>query len=397
MGRWIFQVIRSLWISFGIAILILVVLDGIVRAAFAIRDHRRLTRELGEMAVDVGSGAPSETAWAADYLRESIESDRLEWHPYVYWRRKAYKGRYINVDMAGIRHSWNSTVAPIPHQRRIFMFGGSTLWGTGARDEFTIPSLVSKRLGRQFPQSVWMTNFGETGYVSTQDVITLMLELRKGNVPDVVVFYGGINDTWSALQNGVAGFSSNEINRRLEFNQRDRLNWRRGFVERLALSRLIRGAGRAIAMSRAPSSGHTWLSNPGLLANSVVEVYLRNTDIVDSLASQFGFRPLYIWQPSLFTERRLTPREDEIYAQAEGWLSGAARLFGEVHQAFKKRMAVVKTDRVHDLSSIFNDDARTVFFDPFHLTEAGNDVIAEAVAQILEKVIRERPEVGAHR
>ncbi|MEZ5199091.1 MAG: hypothetical protein R2764_22725 [Bacteroidales bacterium] len=29
------------------------------------------------------------------------------------------------------------------------MFGGSTMWGTGVRDEYTIPSLVGELLSRQ--------------------------------------------------------------------------------------------------------------------------------------------------------------------------------------------------------------------------------------------------------
>ena len=51
------------------------------------------------------------------------------------------------------------------------MFGGSTMWGTGARDACTIPSLLARALqGRGM--SLEIINFGETGYVRTQEVIT---------------------------------------------------------------------------------------------------------------------------------------------------------------------------------------------------------------------------------
>jgi lysophospholipase L1-like esterase len=97
------------------------------------------------------------------------------------------------------------------------MFGGSTMWGAGSRDSFTVPSLLARALqGREL--RVEITNFGETGYVSTQGVITLLLQLRKGNVPDAVIFYEGVNDTYSAYQNGIAGIPQNEFNRVKEFN-----------------------------------------------------------------------------------------------------------------------------------------------------------------------------------
>ena len=55
-----------------------------------------------------------------------------------------------------------------------------------------------------------VTNFGETGYVSTQNLIALMLELRAGRRPDVVVFYDGVNDTYSAYSQQRAGLPHNE-------------------------------------------------------------------------------------------------------------------------------------------------------------------------------------------
>lgn len=89
--------------------------------------------------------------------------------------------------------------------------------GTNARDTFTIPSLLARAVeGRGI--NVEIINFGETGYVSTQEVITLLLQLRQGNVPDIVIFYDGVNDTYSAYRNEIAGIPQNEFNRVKEFN-----------------------------------------------------------------------------------------------------------------------------------------------------------------------------------
>ena len=49
-------------------------------------------------------------------------------------------------------------------------------------------------------------------------IITLLLILQKGERPDVVIFYDGVNDTYSAFQQLRAGLPQNEFNREIEFN-----------------------------------------------------------------------------------------------------------------------------------------------------------------------------------
>ncbi len=97
------------------------------------------------------------------------------------------------------------------------MLGGSSLWGFGARDDQTIPSLLARNLDQR-GWRVELKNLSEIGYVSTQELIALVRELQAGYRPDVVIFYDGVNDTTSALLEGEAGLTTNEVNRRQEFN-----------------------------------------------------------------------------------------------------------------------------------------------------------------------------------
>ena len=97
------------------------------------------------------------------------------------------------------------------------MLGGSSLWGFGARDDQTIPSL----LARSLHEKGWyaeIRNLAEIGYVSMQEVIALTRELQAGYRPDLVIFYDGVNDTTSALLEGEPGLTTNEVNRHEEFN-----------------------------------------------------------------------------------------------------------------------------------------------------------------------------------
>ena len=98
------------------------------------------------------------------------------------------------------------------------MLGGSSLWGFGA-------GTIARSL-RWSPASstsgyrVEVRNLAEIGYVSTQEVVALVRELQAGYRPDLVIFYDGVNDTTSALLEGEAGVTTNERNRRAEFNIR---------------------------------------------------------------------------------------------------------------------------------------------------------------------------------
>jgi hypothetical protein len=180
-----------------------VVLCGAIAAAVFLQiKHRKEARSVDAFErkwTESFQGEP----WAREYTGEFRASTQMEWRPYVLWRRRPFVGRLINVDGAGLRRTWDP-----PHlgegARSVFALGGSTLWGNGARDEHTIPSELS-RLLNDAGRPARVTNFGELGFVSSQNLITLLLELRSGHVPDVVVCYDGVNDVIAALQNKRAG------------------------------------------------------------------------------------------------------------------------------------------------------------------------------------------------
>ena len=159
----------------------------------------------------------------------------IRWEPFTYWRYRPHLGQYVNLDANGLRRTWNM---PTDQPVKVSMFGGSTMWGVGARDEFTIASMLSKMLAQVFPSRVQIANYGTTGYVSTQEMIFLLRELQQGQRPDIVIFYDGYNDTFSAYQSQVAGVTLNEHNRAAEFNLLRPTRTRALFLEVLKRSNL---------------------------------------------------------------------------------------------------------------------------------------------------------------
>ncbi len=381
MGRKIGHVARFLWFNLGIALLVLALLEGVAEGYLALRERARVAAAVVERAQRYDAGA--DQGWIREYFREQDEGG-VEWRPYVYWRRRPYRGQYLNIDDAGLRRTWNKTSSPAPGQLKVFMFGGSTLWSVGARDEFTIPSLVSKKLAARLESGAWVTSFAEIGYVSTQGVIALMLELRSGNVPDVVVFFDGVNDTFSAFEHGVAGIPQNESHRVAEFDAFKRFKWRQTVVENMALYKLA--AAHVRSRGRAPSVGAARADDGSTdaLARAVGEVYLGNVGLLKALAQRYGFRAVFFWQPTVFAKKRLSPREQQWIGQSRNdWEARVGPFFDKAYGAFRERLRTSGVEHVYDLSDVFDEARGTIFTDEWHVTETGNEQLAEMMTEIM--------------
>ena len=108
-----------------------------------------------------------------------------EYEPFTGWRRTPFDNGAITIE-----DSYNTRLS-IGHQINgsVWFLGGSTMWGTGATNETTIPSYFAKITGNQ----VW--NLGESGYNSFQELIRVQKMLMRGLKPKAVIFYDGVNDS----------------------------------------------------------------------------------------------------------------------------------------------------------------------------------------------------------
>ena len=387
MGRKIAGAVRSASLYIGVALLVLVLLDGAAEGYIAARHRTRTDAGMVELEQRFHSDAEGDQSWVRDYLREANESVAAKWHSYVYWRSRPYHGKYVNIDEAGIRRTWNRTASRTPGQLKVLMLGGSTLWGVGERDNYTTPSFLSKKLTTQLSGGVWVVNLAQLGYVSTQEVILLTLELREGNVPDVVIFLDGVNDSISAWQAGVAGLPQNESNRVAEFNSLKQFAWRH-VIRGLGLYKVIEGL--VGSYLNPPSTRVARID--GALARATVDVYLGNVELVQTLAQRYGFRAFFFWQPTVYTKSRLSKQEQPWYERLHRKFTqfGTTRpVLEAVHDALRERMRERGLTKIHDLSGVFDEVRDTRYIDEWHVTESGSEEIAEVMAQdLLREVAR---------
>ncbi len=385
--------IRKLWLAFGIVVLVLVVVET---GPNAWKSFWRGVEYEGGQKPDyrVAAEALQDADWAEPYFLEAHNQLRVEWAPYVQWRHPPLEGAYFHFDANGNRRTWSTPTTPTSTAPlRIYMFGSSTMVGVGARDDFTIPSLLAKRLAAT-SFDIEVSNFGVVGFVSSQEVYSLIELLKQGNVPDLVIFYDGIGDIIAAEQTGVAGTPQNESRRGREFKLLNRE--REGdLIREAVLVMLSRTQSRAsdfaewIGARKKTSPAVSISPDLEALATSIVARYAENLRIVELLAKEYEFEALYYWQPVVFTKNVLTGHEQR-YRNTHA----LEALYEATYRARRESDVLASLTTAIDISDAFRESTENYFLDFAHTSEAGNQKIVEVmmpgVSGAIERLVQGR-------
>ncbi|UCD63456.1 MAG: hypothetical protein JSW34_12015 [Candidatus Zixiibacteriota bacterium] len=324
--------------------------------------------------------------WAKKYFTEMHQRE-IQYEPYYGWSLKEFNGEYVNIGAAGLRKTWNPPLAAGVSPETLFVFGGSTIWGGGARDDHTIPSLLSRLLHERGHQ-IHVVNYGTTGHVFGQEVVRLMTALRDGHRPDYVVFYDGTNDVYSAYQSGEAGRFQNLTRLRERFKIESGWKQTRDGVKDLVKSNsMIYRAGRkALALlghkasfqERAAGYRDDQLQ---ALASDIRRCYRESMELLDYLSKRYGFEYICLLQPVAFVEKKLNSEE-----------SGSDNRLRDSSLAalFKYSYAAMATDRqagFFNIADVLSERDTTYYVDFCHISEEANQVVARRIMDILEKEV----------
>jgi lysophospholipase L1-like esterase len=379
----------ALWHVVGLLLLVVLItefgVEGWRRLSRFLR-YRRSTRPDRAAMADAHGGAD----WSAGYFHEFRRAVRVDWKAYVEWWQRPFRGAYVTLDERGLRPTPGENTAN-GETIRILCFGGSTMMGMGARDDQTIPAVLARRLAER-GYRVSITNYGQLGHNSTQEVITLQQLLKSRERLDIALFYDGINEMACAEQTGHVDGLFNEARRRAEFNllHPDR---RRDLIAAALISsapRTIRRLRRLTGLAlRGPVPvEQTDLSQVDLaqLARDVIAAYLANMRLVRLLAREHRFEPIFFWQPVITTKKFKTPDErrwvdDYTNDPERRWL-----LYEAIIREWRRCPELVDASDIIDLSALFDDCTKPVYIDLYHLSEAGNAAVAEAMLPAVAQI-----------
>jgi lysophospholipase L1-like esterase len=363
----------------------LLIAAGLELASRAVTDLRDVSRSANQSAPD-----PREKSsyylgktWAPQYWREFKLSRKMQYRSYVVWRRAPFTGATINIDDAGIRRTPGAVCGAGSY--KVFVFGDSAIWGTGSPDWGTIPAYLQAEQAKRESRPVCVVNFGESAYVSNQSVITLLTRLHAGDVPDLTLFYDGLNDVYAAFQSGRPTVHQNvqQTARMFEHRGKAESSPLGELLDRSALFRVSKALVNRLAQAPPPSlqTYETMGIDRTALTEAVVRTYLSNYNVVYALAHQYGFQYAFFWPPYISAgKKHLTAEEEALKREVDPSL---AKLYASVYHTMESR--IPQHANLHSLSSIFDGHNSLIWLDDVHVTPVGNELIAEGMLRALAR------------
>ncbi len=279
---------------------------------------------------DVRAGMPAMQAypWAEDYFRE-IQTTPSSYWPFTESRPRAFEGTYVNIE------GWSRTSyapADLPKDAPVvWMFGGSTTWGEGQRDGYTIASYLG-RIAEDAGSPIRVVNYGQRGWTHFQEMILFEQLLAAEPAPDVAIFYDGANEI-NAQTLGAKGVPTHTLADQYaekisggiseEFApdepppappSKAKLAWQ-AYLDHSAIQQLVRvlkgqfdtpvGASEAAVQGSAAvhqdggkeeDLGESYVKTEQD-AQRAVDVYERGRFLTTQLAEEYGVKPIFFWQP----------------------------------------------------------------------------------------------------
>ncbi|HYM32162.1 MAG TPA: hypothetical protein VEU47_12725 [Candidatus Cybelea sp.] len=295
------------------------------------------------------------------------------------WTMRPMTSATLTIGQDGRRSTGLPPGGPVTLQ----MFGGSTMWGTGADDRHTIPGLLQAR----FP-AITVENNAQSGFTSRQSLDALINLLNQGRRVDAAVFYDGANDVAFYCNDRL---SLNGDAYELVFRKLIEGNLRGGsrvagwlnailFRDTFALAgvvgdwlnaRLHPGAAQAPDGTAAPN--YVCDTDPKR-AMAVAELMLADWRLADALVSKSGGTFIGVLQPIAYVG---TPRTD--YLDLDPTLG---RQYRAVYPLVLRLMADRGITYAVDLTDAI-DGTDPVYIDWAHVTAAGNARIAERIGAAL--------------
>lgn len=312
-----------------------------------------------------------------------------KYHPLIMWRSAPVDLPLMNVNQSGIRCTcW----IPQIEGTRIFALGGSAMWGWMVPDSSTIPSCLQREFNSIPGFEASVTNLAQNAWVSSQEVTELMLRLRSGDVPDLMIFYNGANDIFASFENGRAGMiiGNWSIESKLSASEHQLS----GSPDELIL--LLRNTNIFMLMdyligaepdetdpavrfvTAAPCFDDPHFDMTPL-ASETAALYLENYRIVEALSREYDFQFYFFLQPLLCfeTDDSHLGTSELLEIEDERFLEFVEMTYGMILDRQDEYPRLIPTQ-----GNICGGGTE-VFIDLCHLNAAGNEKAAAWMAEYL--------------
>ena len=283
-------------------------------------------------------------------LREIEEFDGLV-------KMKNLNGRYIKIrDFRRV-----TTGSTGLRQKRILIFGGSTIFCGEMPDSLTVPSQLQK-IVLDNALDFDVLNFGISG-MRIENQFKYLTSITNLGPDDVVVFYDGVNDLNKVYKLGL-DLRNNQSPWRQINKISSELENRSWFIRYLAPTVYVES--RGIGQEFLGSQAKQLVADNWLAFDKLARTHVEDNDAMF----------VHILQPNLLT-----------YTKASD--------IGKVRQKWTDMKAIenylvsyaTETNKIIDFTKILDELNSTPFFDWAHLDEIGNKKVAEEMFKVLKPLL----------
>lgn len=329
----------------------------------------------------IKSSIYKETDWVQQLSDEQMESYSFLYESFVGYKPKPYSGTYVNIDNNSLRQTKNYNSAPDPII--IHCYGGSTMWGTDSRDEYTIPSQLSKILYKN-GYNVIVHNYGMSGYDSNTELIQFQMELKKGNIPDIAIFYDGVNDPCNAYLNKKAGAIPNFFTREYQYNyfqdQNKRSIYHDAFhiittqSDAIKLTKIL--LNKFVRTQYQPTNE----SDLQIIGYDSFDYYSKNIQIIEDIGNIYNVKTIFFIQPYMVTRTNPTDEEINIFNNIKKSFPGMEITCNAFYESIKSS----NNPKIIYIGSAFNSYNNSIYIDDCHISEKGNEIVTKNIFNYLQ-------------
>mgnify|MGYP001333274991 CR=1 FL=1 len=290
--------------------------------------------------------------WAKKHFEE-FKGLKISYFDYYIWRRNDFHGKTIRIKN-GFRLNNNNEKFNL--KKDIWVFGGSTIWGTGANNENTIPSLIEKITG------ISTLNLGETGYQTSQS-LNLLVKNLVNHKPKKIIFYDGFNDVFHKCRSMNDYFQSAEESRIQELVNRNFFLYSENLL--IGPEKFLR---KLFVKSKSNEKKFNCNMNKDK-ALKIAKIFVENWLIAKSIADRHNINFIGVLQPTIFSSKS---KKDNLDINHEL----------EVH--FKILYDMIKIELENKQFNYLNlenpfSNNENIFIDACHLSPNGNLEIAQKI------------------
>lgn len=242
-----------------------------------------------------GAAEPLEDVYPHMTREEVFEMLKETWErpfsyaPFVQFLEVPFKGKYVNVSSHRYRLVKNQGPWPLDKEAtNIFVFGGSSTFGYGVADEETIPSHLQEILSSQMNRKVYVYNFGQGSYYSTQERLFFERLLMEGVRPDLAVFIDGFNEFSNYLDEPRFTILLEKIFSKTIHNEGHSL---------FGISRVLSALPQALRRTRDLLRVEDYLLGQEKFVR-IIRRYMHNKRMIEVMAATYQVsKPVFVFQP----------------------------------------------------------------------------------------------------